>query len=47
MAHDVLFKCHRSLGNSWVVFEVKNDKEILGRLKIAKGSSGGFKREIR
>ena len=40
MAHEVLFKYvkGRILGNSDIVFEIKNDNELLGRLKISRGS---------
>ena len=40
MAHEVLFKYPngRILGNSDIVFEIKDDNELLGRLKISRGS---------
>ena len=40
MAHKVLFTYPngRLLGNSDIVFEIKNNNELLGRLKISRGT---------
>jgi len=40
MAHEVLFKYPkgRIIGNSDIEFEIKDDNELLGTLKVSRGS---------
>ncbi len=39
MAHDVIFELpRRSLGKQDLIFEVQQDGELLGKLKVSKGA---------